>query len=158
MDRELIISELEVIEWAYALNDENQALQELQDRICRTARLGASLISYSNLVSGINFQFVNVNNGDPFVIDVHDWQGLHRRILGDCLGYISFVSYRDYNFMASALVAGLADNRPSEIFFEWMNELGAIPNMSERAITSFWVEEVTKAIDWYTRNPNGFQV
>jgi hypothetical protein len=156
--RETILSELEAVEWPYALNDENGVLQEFQDRICRTARLGTSLISYSNLVAGINFRFSNVNNGQPFIIDVHDWHGLHRRIVGDCLGYLSYISYRDYDFMASSLVAGLAENRPSEIFFEWRNELGAIPDMSEESITSFWVSEVNKAIAWYRRNPRGFQV
>ncbi len=158
MTQETIISALEEVEWPYALNDEAGALQEFQDRICRTARLNTSLISYSNLVAGFNFQFSNVNNGEPFTIDVHDWQGLHRRIVGDCLGYLSYISFRDYNFMASSLVAGLAENRPSDIFFEWMNELGAIPNMSEKAINSFWVGEVNKAVAWYQRNPQGFQV
>ncbi len=158
MTRETILSELEQVEWPYALNNESGVLQEFQDRICRTARLASSLISYSNLVAGVNFQFSNVNDGRPFIIDVHDWHGLHRRILGDCLGYLSYISYRDYDFMASALVAGLAENRPSEIFFEWMNDLGAIPDMSEKSITSFWVNEVKKAIAWYARNPQGFQV
>ncbi len=60
--------------------------------------------------------------------------------------------------MASALVAGLADNRPSEIFFEWMNELGAIPDLSEESITLFWVSEVNKATAWYRQNTNGFQI
>ena len=158
MSRETILAALDEVEWPYAPNDENGVLQEFQDRICRTARLGSSLISYSNLVAGVTFRFSNVNNGEPFVIDVHDWQGLHRRIVGDCLGYLSYISYRDYDFMASALVAGLAENRPSEIFFEWMNDLGAIPNLSEESITSFWVNEVNKAIAWYQRNPQGFGV
>ena len=158
MSREIILAALDEVEWPYAPNDENAVLQEFQDRICRTARLGASLISYSNLVAGVTFRFSNVNNGEPFVIDVQDWQGLHRRIVGDCLGYLSYISYRDYDFMASALVAGLAENRPSEIFFEWMNDLGAIPNLSEESITSFWVNEVNKAIAWYQRNPQGFRV
>ena len=60
--------------------------------------------------------------------------------------------------MASALVAGLADNRPSEIFFEWMRDLGAIPDLSEDSITSFWVNEVNKAMAWYRQNPQGFRI
>lgn len=158
MSRETILAALEAVDWAYALNDENGVLQEFQDRICRTARLGTSLISYSNLVAGVTFQFSNVNDGQPFVIDVHNWHGLHRRIVGDCLGYLSYISYRDYDFMASALVAGLSENRPSEIFFEWMNDLGAIPDLSEESITSFWVNEVNKAIAWYQRNSQGGRV
>src|SRR5690606_15921305 len=115
-------------------------------------------ISYTNLVSGIKFQFSNVNGGEPFFIDSADWHGLHRRILGDSLGYISYISYRDFNFMASALVAGLAENRPSDIFFEWMVSLGALSNNSEKAITEFWVSEVNKALIWYKANPKGFKV
>ncbi len=158
MSKKEIMVALEEVEWPYALNDENYVLQEFQDRICRTARLGASLISYSNLVAGISFKFSNLNNGDAFEIDVHDWHGLHRRIVGDCLGYLSYISYRDYDFMASSIVAGLSENRPSEIFFEWMKDIGAIPDLSENSITSFWVEEVNKATAWYKQNPKGFKV
>lgn len=57
--------------------------------------------------------------------------------------------------MASALVAGLIENRPSEIFFEWMQSLGALPNLSEDAITEFWVNEVTKAVNWYKKTLRG---
>jgi len=60
--------------------------------------------------------------------------------------------------MASALVAGLVENRPSEIFFEWMQSLGALPNLSEDAITGFWVSEVNKAVNWCRQNPQGFHV
>ncbi|MEW6131668.1 MAG: hypothetical protein AB1591_00680 [Pseudomonadota bacterium] len=158
MDRNRILAALERTQWEYAPNDQAQALQELAQRIARTGRLNRSLISYSNLVAGVRFQFSNVNNGEPFEIDTHNWHGLHRRIIGDCLGYLSYLSYRDHDFMASSLVAGLVENRPSEIFFEWMQELGAIPNLSEKAITEFWVNEVTKAINWYRQNPQGFPV
>ena len=158
MTRDQILLSLEQVEWAYAPYDQSGALQEIAERIARTGRLGTSLISYSNLVAGVVFRFSNVNNGEPFTIDTHNWYGLHRRIIGDCLGYLSYVSYRDYGFMASALVVGLVENRPSDIFFEWMNELGAIPDLSEESITEFWVEQVTKAVAWYKRNPQGFAV
>lgn len=158
MNRKKVLTALENTQWEYAINDEANALQELAQRIARTGRLGRSLISYSNLVAGVRFQFSNVNDGDPFEIDTHNWHGLHRRIIGDCLGYLSCLSYRDHDFMASALVAGLIENRPSEIFFEWMQSLGAIPNLSEKAITEFWVNEVSKAVAWYKQNPKGFHV
>jgi hypothetical protein len=60
--------------------------------------------------------------------------------------------------MASSLVVALAENRPSDIFFEWMKELGAIPDTSENSTTYFWVNEVNKAKAWYAKNPQGFQV
>lgn len=158
MPKEAILAAMEEATWPYASNDQINAIQELQNRICRTGRLGRSLIPYSNLVSGINFSFSNVNNGNHFVIDVQNWSGIERRIIGDCLGYISYISYRDYDFMASALVAGLARNRPSDIFFEWMSTIGAIPDMDEDTIDPFWINEVNKAQAWYKSNPKGFKV
>lgn len=158
MNRVHVLTALENIEWTYATFDQGGALQEFQDRICRTGRLGTSLISYSNLVAGINFSFANIDNGAPFFIDTRSWHGRHRRVVGDCLGYLSYISYRDYDFMAGALVGALAENRPSDIFFEWMNELGAIPNLSEDSITSFWVGEVKKGMAWYRKNPRGFNL
>lgn len=158
MSRNRILAALEKTQWEYALNDQACALQELAQRIARTGRLNRSLISYSNLVAGVRFQFSNVNNGEPFEIDTQNWHGLHRRIIGDCLGYLSYLSFRDHDFMASALVAGLVENRPSDIFFEWLQLLGAIPNLSENAITEFWVHEVTKAVAWYKQNPQGFHI
>jgi hypothetical protein len=156
INRVRVLDSLAKVEWVYALNDGSNALSELAQRIARTGRLNSSLISYSNLVAGVQFQFSNVNAGKPFYIDTHNWHGLHRRIVGDCLGYLSYLSYRDYDFMASALVAGLAENRPSDIFFEWMQSLGVIPNLS--VVDAFWVDQVSKAIKWYQRNPQGFPV
>lgn len=156
IDRELILNRLYEHEWPYASNVNPLALQEMTNRIARTGRLGSSLISYSNLVSGITFQFPNVQNNMPFVIDVRNWEGLHRRIVGDCLGYISFISYKEHDFMASSLVAGITTNKPSDIFFEWMKSLGAIENLTEKSIDEFWIDQVKKSVAWYKKNPNGF--
>ena len=158
MNRKKILVTLSQIDWQFARNDEGGAVEQMAERIARTGRLNRSLISYSNLVAGIRFQFSNVLNAQPFFIDTHNWYGLHRRIVGDCLGYLSHISYRDHGFMASALVAGLVENRPSDIFFEWMKSLEVIPNLSEEVVTEFWVGEVTKAVEWYKRNPQGFPV
>ena len=158
LDRSKILSAMSASEWAYAPNETTGALQEMADRIARTGRLNASLIPYSNLVSGIAFSFTNVQSGSPFVIDVRHWEGLHRRIVGDCLGYISYISYRDYDFMASSLVAGMISNKPSDLFFEWMQRLGAIRDLSDTSIDPFWVDQVTKSVSWYKKNPSGFVV
>ena len=149
---------MSAVDWAYATFDKNNVLQEFQDRICRTARLNSSLISYSNLVSGIKFSFSNHNNGEPFVIDVTAWSGLDRRIVGDCLGYLSYRSMKEGNFMASVIVGGLAENRPSMPFFQWTKEIGLIKNTSEKEIMGFWVSEVEEAVKWYKVNPKGFIV
>jgi hypothetical protein len=144
--------------WPYACNETTDAVQEMADRIARTGRLNASLISYSNLVSGISFQFTNIEHNSPFVIDVQHWEGLHRRLVGDCLGYISYLSYRDYDFMASSLVAGLTTNQPSDLFFEWMEEIGVINNTKQATVEAFWVDQVKKSVAWYKKNPAGFKV
>jgi len=68
-----VLLSLAQVEWAYAPYDESGALQEIAERIARTGRLGTSLISYSNLVAGMVFRFSNVNNGEPFTIDTHNW-------------------------------------------------------------------------------------
>ena len=157
MNREKILAAMSKTEWAFALNDQAGAIKQMAERIARQGRLQA-LITYSNLVSGITFQFSNVNGGKSFVIDTHNWQGLDRRILGDSLGYLSYLSYRDHDFMASAVVAGLPAGRPSTFFFEWMVSLKALSNTSEKAIDEFWVKEVIKAHAWYKVNPKGFPV
>jgi len=158
MNRKEIIKHLSEIEWAYATYDQNNVLQEFQNKICRAARLNGSLIPYSNLVSGIEFSFSNHNNGEPFVIDVTAWSGLDRRIIGDCLGYLSYRSMQEGGFMASVIVGGLAENRPSMPFFQWTKEIGLIQNTSENQIMNFWVPEVDKAVKWYKANPKGFIV
>ena len=60
--------------------------------------------------------------------------------------------------MASSLAASLVENQPSYIFFEWMNDLGILNNLSEQAVLEFWIGEVNKAVDWYKKNPGGFRV
>ena len=116
MNRDEILEKFNEIEWSFAPYDEN-ARSEIAERIARTGRLGASLISYSNLVAGITFTLPTVNGGESFQIDTHNWRGLDRRIVGDFLGYISSVSYEQAGFMASSIVASLAENQPSYIFF-----------------------------------------
>lgn len=157
MDRNSVIEVLDAVEWPFAPFDLD-ACQELANRIARTGRLGQNLISYSNLVSGVNFSLPTINNGEPYVIDTYNWEGLDRRILGDFLGYISAASFREANFMASALVVGLKNNQPSEMFFDWMHELKVLPILSEKAVAEFWVQQVSKAVAWYGANPKGFEV
>ncbi len=157
LNRQAVIDALDECEWAFAPNDKG-ACAELAERIARTGRLGTNLISYSNLVAGVSFNLPTVNGGAPYQIDTHNWEGLDRRIIGDFLGYISAASYKAGDFMATALVVGLANNQPSDIFFEWMHELNVLPSLTNASIEKFWVEQVSKAVAWYQANPNGFEV
>jgi len=142
-----IISQLNGIEWQYGDKDPN-AISELTGRIAATGkRFG--LISYSDLVRDVEFHFPNIRDGALYRIDTYDWSGLDRRIIGDCLGYISMKSYIEAQFMASALVVARQESKPSDIFFEWMETLGVIPNMTENAVLKFWTEQVRRAHTWY---------
>jgi len=135
------------IKWAYAESDPG-ALAELQRRIEDAGRR-EDLITYSDLVKGVVFHLPNVNKGQPFQIDIHEWSILDRAILGEFLGLISTLSYRKAKFMASALVVNKMEFRPSDHFFQWVKQLGML---SSRDIDDFWQEQVRKAHDWFKDN------
>jgi hypothetical protein len=144
-----IEKQMNQINWPYAENDP-AALAELKKRIEDTGRRG-DLIGYSELVKGITFHLPNVNKGQPFQINIHDWSILDRAILEEFLGYISMLSYRKAKFMASALaISRKSDyNRPSKHFFDWMKRLGILAG---RDADDFWQEQVRKAYDWFQSN------
>ena len=137
------------VKWSYAESDPD-ALAELKRRIEDTGRR-ESWITYSELVSEVVFHLPNVNKGQPFKINTDSWTPLDRDIIGEFLGYISTLSYRKAKFMASALVVrkDREKRKPSEHFFKWMKELGIL---SGRDPDAFWLEQVTKAHDWFKSN------
>ncbi|HUS12773.1 MAG TPA: hypothetical protein VMZ30_20050, partial [Pyrinomonadaceae bacterium] len=112
------------IKWSYAEGDPD-ALASLAARIEGVGRR-EDLINYSDLVRGVTFHLPNVNKGEPFQIDIHEWPDLHRAILGEFLGYISMLSYRKAKFMASALAINKTEFKPSYHFFNWMKDLGML--------------------------------
>jgi hypothetical protein len=142
-----IESKMSKIKWSYAESDPD-ALAVLIARVEDAGRR-EDLINYSDLVRGVRFQLPNVNKGQPFQIDVHDWQDLDRAILGEFLGYTSMLSYRKGKFMASALVINKTEFRPSYHFFNWMKDLEVL---SARDVDEFWQEEVKKAFEWFKSN------
>jgi len=70
------------------------------------------------------------------------------------------LSFLEGGFFASALVVGLnyrspiGNNQPSDVFFQWMVGLGILANMSETAIEKFWVNEVSKSIEFFKSHKN----
>jgi len=147
MSHDQIQAQLDAIQWEYADQD-LVAINELTTRIADTGRK-FGLISYSDLVRGVNFHYPNINNGEAYQIFTHDWSGLNRRIIGDCLGYISWRSYTEAKFMASALVIARLESKPSDIFFEWMESLGVLPDVNEDTVLAFWSEQIKRAHHWY---------
>lgn len=142
-----IVQKMAEIEWIYADKDPN-ALAVLEERIADTGRK-LSLITYSELVKGVDFHLPNIRNGEAYRIQIYDWSGLDRSILAEFLGYISTRTYREAGFMASALVVQSTDPQPSEHFFEWMVKLGVLPDTSKDRVLAFWAEQVHKAHNWY---------
>ena len=147
MQSDPIQEQLDAIEWEYGDKDP-AAIAELTSRIEEKGR-NFGLISYSDLVRGIEFHFPNINGGKAYRIDTYDWSGLDRRIIGDCLGYISWRTYTQAKFMATALVIARLESKPSDLFFEWMERLGVLPNTKEDIVLAFWVTQVKKAHHWY---------
>jgi hypothetical protein len=142
-----IAKKMAEIEWIYGDKDPN-ALTVLEERIADTGRkLG--LITYADLVKGVDFHLPNINRGEAYRIQIYDWSGLDRAILGEFLGYISTRSYREAGFMASALVVNATGYEPSEQFFEWMEKLGVLPDTSKDRVLAFWADEVHKAHNWF---------
>ena len=142
-----IESKMSKIKWSYVESDPD-ALAALIARVEYAGRR-EDLINYSDLVRGVRFHLPNVNRGEPFQIDVNDWQDLDRAILGEFLGYISMLSYRKGKFMASAFVINKTEFRPSYHFFHWMKDLEVL---SARDVDDFWQEEVKKAFEWFKIN------
>ena len=133
--------------WNYPRQDD-AALAELERRIGDAGRQ-ERLITYSDLVRGIQFRLRSVQNGKPFSIDVHNWSSLDRAIIGEFLGYISTFSYSRHEFMASALSVSSQTLMPSELFYDWMYEIGALRNDNEFTRMEFWKEQLDKSYVFY---------
>lgn len=141
------LAKMQDIHWHWATQDpESQAAMER--RIVERARK-QGLITYSDLVDGIEFTVPTVNGGRPFTIDVHSWSVLDRAPLGDFLGYTSTRSYKKAGFMISALVVNRDEFAPSWHFFEWMKQLSVLPDTKEPTVLAFWADQVHKAHQWF---------
>jgi hypothetical protein len=137
-------------EWLYADADP-AAKAELTRRIEAAGRK-LKLITYSDLVRGVTFCLPTVRQGAPFQIEIDDWTGLDRAILGNFLGAISSETYEKGQFLATALVVNKAEFKPSDQFFKWMEELGVLPDLKEDTVLAFWADQVNRAHNWYSRH------
>ena len=135
------------VHWAWADKDPN-ALAILEERIAETGR-NLGMITYSDLVKGVDFHLPNVRNGGAYRVPIHDWSGFDRGMVGEFLGYISMRSYCENDFMASALVVNRLEYKPSDLFFDWMVRLNVLPDTNESTVLKFWIEQVDKAHNWY---------
>jgi len=133
--------------WKWADKDPN-ALAVLEGKIAEVGR-NLGMITYSDLVKGVDFHLPNVRNGQAYRVPIHNWSGFDRGMVGEFLGYISMRSYCEHGFMASALVVNRLEYKPSDLFFEWMVRLNVLPDTNEGTVLKYWIEQVNKAHNWY---------
>ncbi len=78
--------------WPYAEQD----LTALAEIARRVADVGCKqeLITYRELVSGIDFHLRSVNKGKPVRLGIPEWTDLHRAIIGDFLGRLAWIRTR----------------------------------------------------------------
>ena len=142
-----ILEQMEAVNWVYADKDP-VALGELRRRLEEAGRR-TKLLRYSEFAQGVIFHLPQIRGGAPYEITTWDWSGLDRRIIGDFLGYLSMESWREARFMVSALVVSGVEYQPSDMFFEWMKQLGVLPNLKQDTVLTFWSEQVKKAFAHY---------
>jgi hypothetical protein len=138
-----LCAKMKAIDWIWADKDPN-ALEILESRIEEKGQ-NLQTITYSDLVKGVDFHLPNVRNGEAYRVQVYDWSGFDRGMVGEFLGYISTRSYCEQGFMASALVVNRDEFKPSPHFFDWMVRLTVLPNSNDDTVLKFWIEQVNKA-------------
>lgn len=142
-----ILAQMQAVNWTYADKDPG-ALEELRRRLEDAGRR-TKLLRYSEIAQGVVFHLPQIRGGGPYEITTWEWSGLDRRIIGDFLGYLSMESWRDAQFMVSALVVSGVEYQPSDIFFEWMKQLGVLPNLKQATVLAFWSDQVKRAFAHY---------
>jgi hypothetical protein len=145
-----IARKLASFSWPYASQDP-VALREIASRVAAVGRRRA-LLTYSELVSGLEFNIPSVNNGRALRLGVPDWPDLHRAIIGDFLGRLCLDTYTAGQFMGSALVVSSADRTPSEGYRDLMRQLGLLHGRDEIQFLEHWVRETEKAYAWYSQH------
>ena len=143
-----IVEQFHEMDWVYAKGD-MKALRTLESRIAAAGRK-RSLITYSELVRGVEFNLPNVQ--PPRVIDTSDWQALDRAIVGSFLGYISMRSYETAKFFSSALVVNKTDGSPGDGFYNLLRDLGLIASKNSLKALDLWAEHVAKAHTWFAKH------
>lgn len=152
MAENLLAVRLARIRWRYADGDLEGA-RVLERRLADAARSPRQVIPYSDLASGIDLRPTSLNVALPYRIDVARWTPVDRAVIGDYLGCISSHSYRRADFLAGAVVVDRNELKPSLPFFQWMRDLGALPELQEDAIDAFWLEHLRRARTWYSAHP-----
>jgi hypothetical protein len=133
--------------WAYAEQDLD-AFAEIGRRVAAAGKR-RDLLTYSELVSGIDFRLPTVLGGKPLRLGVPDWGDLHRAIIGDFLGRLCMETYMQGGFMGGALVVASETKQPSDGYRNLMRNVGVLRGSGDPEFLEHWVKETNKAYDWY---------
>lgn len=148
MDR--VAARLARYSWPYAEQDPH-ALTEIARRVAAVGRQ-ESLITYTDIVSGIDFRIRTVNGGEALRLGVPEWEILHRAIIGDFLGRLCLDTYQAAQFMGSALVVASDTQQPSAGYRQLMRELGLLRGQTEAEFLAHWIPQTRKAYAWYAKH------
>ncbi len=134
--------------WPNASHD-LEAVSEMERRLAGAAtRRQPGPISYTRLVSDMAFQLAGKSGLHR--INIHEWSGQDRGLVGEYLGYLSTRTYEQHGFMASALAVDSTERRPSESFYDLAQELGAFQNHDDREV--FWIGQLNASIAHYNKH------
>jgi hypothetical protein len=139
--------------WPYADQD-SAALKEIAKRVARAGRT-ENLVTYTELVAGIDFCLSSVNGGQSVRLGVPEWTELHRAIIGDFLGRLCLDTYAAGQFMGSAFVVASETGQPSAGYKEFMRQLGVLHGKGDSEFLGHWIPETRKAYDWYAKHTQG---
>lgn len=137
--------------WAFAEQD----LDAFAAISLRVADIGRQrqLLTYTQLVSGIDFRLRTVLGGNALRLGVPDWGDLHRAIVGDFLGRLCMETYLRGGFMGGALVVASETRQPSDGYRKLMRAVGVLRGNSQDEFLEHWSRETNKAYDWYAEHP-----
>ena len=126
-------------------------MAEIARRVAEVGR-HECLVTYGELVSGIDFHLSSVHAGKVLRLGVPEWEALHRAIIGDFLGRLCLATYQAGQFMGSALVVASETQQPSDGYRNLLRELGLLHGTGEAEFLAHWIPETRKAYAWYAKH------
>lgn len=123
----------------------------LLDRIAQCGARGdaAGLMTYSQLVAGVDFVLPQCNIAVPYQIQTSDWTGFDRRLIGDFLLSIDQKNLPDNGFMCSCLVVDAMERKPSKLVWKWLVENDVLPNDRDDTVLAFWAWHLRKGHQYF---------
>lgn len=115
------------------------ALKAMERRI-NHAIASQGVLTYSQLVDGIDFYLPKSDGSQLYRIDLERWSGSDGGIVGEFLCYISMQSFIQQGVLASAVVVK-SSGKISSGFFELAEILGLLKHRDDASDEAFWQTE-----------------